>query len=358
VRARRADVQQLCDDQTWFRPQASLETDIRLPSGFVRSSENALSRIVNFNASTNSETIHFDVIDDGEPELPESFFVQVQVVDAIGFEALIMPGRKSVFARRLEIGMHGDPLGVISLASLHDTSTLTEGENFSFAVHRVGGIAGGVRVAWYITGVAATSADFTPAANGTVEIPAGEPFGIVTVTVAADGVPENLEVYNISLESVELLPFEGLRLPPPQIEPLAITIAPSDGPGGTIAEPENVVVLPVVSNTSVARILRFDLARTGGSIFPVAVTLAVLYDETGAGVCSQAASVISPATHVKFDVGQHLVRSAAVSIVPGARLQLGARLCIKVESARVSHSCLPGPWCIPLIKSFDSPLPR
>lgn len=210
------------------------------------------------------------IIDDTAPEQAESFSVYLGATSGrVG-----TPNQRSVL-----ISENDDPNGVLGFASGSLSRVVFEGDSdvtVNFTIQRTGGSFGVATVNWNIANQVVGN-DVSPV-SGTVSMANGENVAVLTLTIAADTIPETDATYFIRLSQG---PAGAARLDP-ALSQATLTIPANDNAYGLFAlSPTTSPASPVPEPDQQALDVACTITRGDGLFGSVRVFLAVDASSTG-----------------------------------------------------------------------------
>ena len=156
-----------------------------------------ISGTITFPSNSTSQTISIPIINDNSPEGDETFTVTLTSVSS---DAVL----QSPTVATVIISINDNAGGIIKFQSTA-TQTISEDTQTSaiYVVQRTGGSLGNITVSYSIKDSSnqLASTDFTPA-SGTVTILDGETQTNLILTAFNDALPEEAEVFTVSIDSV------------------------------------------------------------------------------------------------------------------------------------------------------------
>ena len=156
-----------------------------------------ISGTITFPSNSTSQTISIPIINDNSPEGDETFTVTLTGVSS---DAVLQPPTVATVV----ISINDNAGGIIKFQSTA-TQTISEDTQTSaiYVVQRTGGSLGNITVSYSIKDSSnqLASTDFTPA-SGTVTILDGETQTNLILTAFNDALPEEAEVFTVSIDSV------------------------------------------------------------------------------------------------------------------------------------------------------------
>ncbi|KAK3601211.1 hypothetical protein CHS0354_004411, partial [Potamilus streckersoni] len=222
-------------------------------------------------------SISFDIIDDSEPEMAESF--QVLLSSPTGDVVMLSPNQATII-----INANDEPNGVLSFRSpdfISPPIRLVNEDNpqsIVFDVVRTGGSFGIISVEWEILHndslVGNVSLDLTPV-RGTLTFQTGQRETQLIINVVSDTIPEPTERFVVRLiaETVQGgAKVEGITW-------AVIVVQDSDNYYGIVefaAQSEQKIL-----TTSFPRILQLTVIRTGGTEGRLSINISVTYQQSG-----------------------------------------------------------------------------
>ncbi|XP_058512174.1 adhesion G-protein coupled receptor V1 [Ochotona princeps] len=184
--------------------------------------------VLTFAEGETKKTVIVTILDDSEPEDDESILISLVYTDG---GSRILPSSDTV---RVHILANDNVAGIVSFQTASRSVIGHEGEILQFHVIRTPPGRGNVTVNWKIIGqnLELNFADF----SGQLFFPEGSLNNTISVHLLDDKIPEEKEVYQVTLSDVEtqgVLPA-GMALLDAQGYTAALTVEASDEPHGVV----------------------------------------------------------------------------------------------------------------------------
>ncbi|XP_017551078.2 adhesion G-protein coupled receptor V1 isoform X2 [Pygocentrus nattereri] len=303
-------------------------------------------RMVIFHPGVHETVLHINIVDDGVPEIAESFQLVLLEETLLGDAVLVSPSFVQV-----TIEPNDKPYGVLSISSPPPTQPVIINEDTTvrfegITIVRNGGTHGLVSVNWTIT---RNSTDRTPVTSdlfpafGTLRFTEGQMIAILPLNITQDSLPEEAEAFLLRLIPGSVL--GGAEVDEPM--EMVFYIQDSDDVYGRFGfhpnETQRIQSQPDV------RFLSLSFMREGGTLGEVRLTLTALYIPAGALDPSRARDGVlngTSANSLLFSSGQSRVQ-LILPIRNDAFLQNGAHFLIQLDSVQLVNITPPIPSVSP-----------
>ncbi|KAK6179039.1 hypothetical protein SNE40_011486 [Patella caerulea] len=340
-------------DKDGVTPLGPIDTevsaDIILVTGtaiFGRDFSGTSSKLI-FAPGTIKTNFTFEILDDLDPEVEETFKIQISNLygDAVWGEPI---------EALISIGANDNPNGVISFESINGSANSMVRVNedtftvATFSIARNGGTFGAIAVQWEIVRHDESNelviSDVGPK-SGTITFADGQKSAEIKLTIVQDSSPETTEKFLVQLKADSVVgnaKVEGI------IE-AELIIEDSDNVYGTVEfGPDDTNIHKIITDSD-SRKLRLQLTRSGGRVDNLVANVSVTFSDAE-GLIMAEDMLVNTSVEVLMTAGVDPV-NVDLPLLPTAFLQRGGKFQATISDIRLETKPVYGAYNSPTLGS-------